>query len=73
MKCLIINLFAVQKQKKKSFRFCLGVGFWRGMKGLGRGKLLFVSFKKIRKGFGSFGGLISSNFKVSPNWGVLKG
>jgi hypothetical protein len=47
----------------------LGVGFWRGRRDFGRGQPLFRSFKKIRKGFW---GIILSNFKVSPNWGVLK-
>jgi hypothetical protein len=45
-------------------------GEGRGRRGLGRGQPLFGSFKKIRKGFG---GLILSNFKVPPNWGVLEG
>jgi hypothetical protein len=48
----------------------LGVGFWRGKKDLERGQPLFGSFKKIRKGFW---GLILSNFKVSPNLGILEG
>jgi hypothetical protein len=39
-----------------TFRLCLGVGFWRGRRGLGRGQPLFGSFKKIRKGFGGFWG-----------------
>jgi hypothetical protein len=46
-------------------------GQGRGMKGLGRGKPSFGSFKKIRKCFGGFMRLILSNFKVPPNWEVL--
>jgi hypothetical protein len=42
-----------------------------GRKGLGGGKLLFESFKKLRKGFGGFGGFILSNFRVHTQIGVF--
>jgi len=49
-------------------------GEGRERKDLWSGKPLFVSFKKNKgKVLGGFEGLHLSNFRVPPNWGVLKG